>query len=193
MGFWWLVAWFVALTSKTPFLTRLRPCFCRYLYMVDCKWRIRLQVFYTLSWLTGLRTFEWGWAKMGCGDTSSIEPTALRKEMEWMSLGLISLLPVCYLCVCFYKIRIIFYILFSLCKTLRMFLEVTKCSPRGYFSSYTQIYINNSIVILLCCFSLAIINNAIVNILVSVYIWWFDEIPRSGFLGCVPQHFISFW
>lgn len=53
---------------------------------------------------------------MECGDTSSMEPRTLREKMEWMSLDLISLTPVCYLYVCFYKIRIIFYIFLSYIK-----------------------------------------------------------------------------
>ena len=109
---------------------------------------------------------------MGCGSTSSIEPRALREEMEWMSLGLISLLPVCYLYVCFYKIRIIFYILFSLCKTLRMFLEVTKYSPKEDILVVILKFILTTLLLYFYVVfpSLTIINNAIVNILVSVHV-----------------------
>ena len=47
--------------------------------------------------------------------------------MEWKSLGSILLIPVCYLYVCFYKIRIIFC--FSYCKALSIFNKSIYLAP----------------------------------------------------------------
>ena len=93
------------------------PCFCRYFIYGELPRKVKSPgILHSPSWLTDQRTFGWGWAKMECGDTSSMEPRTLREKMEWMSLDLISLTPVCYLYVCFYKIRIIFYIFLSYIK-----------------------------------------------------------------------------